>query len=102
MSRRARRPPSDPQAVPTQAGLTALGLRRGQPVRFRRQAGDRWQRGVAFEVEKDGSLGLRDGNGAFRAIPVDLIEVEVDGRRGSRAWEPLLARASRSEQLRLL
>ena len=53
-------------------------------------------------VERDGSLGLRDEKGAARAIPMDLVEVAATGPRGARTWEPVVERASRTEQLRLL
>jgi hypothetical protein len=71
-------------------------------VRFRRQPTDRWQVATVEHVEKDGSLGLRDGKGASRAIPVELVEVETQGPRGAKAWEPVTERAARNEQLRLL
>jgi hypothetical protein len=53
-------------------------------------------------VERDGSIGISDENGATRCLPVEQLEVRVTGRRGGRAWEPLAARAARTEQLRLL
>jgi hypothetical protein len=84
------------------AGLEALGITAGHPVRFRRKAGGRWSTGTAVRVEKDGSIGVRDGLGASRAIPVALIEVRTTGPRGADTWEPLAERAARLEQLRLL
>jgi hypothetical protein len=53
-------------------------------------------------VERDGSLGLRDEKCAARAIPMDLVEVAATGPRGARTWEPVVERAARTEQLRLL
>ena len=82
--------------------LAALGLERGMRVRFRRRDGERWKNGTVERVEKDGSLGLRDGRGAARAIPVDLVEVETRGPRGARTWEPVAERAARTEQMKLL
>jgi hypothetical protein len=81
--------------------LVVLGLRPGTAVRFRRRPGDRWQPAVVERVERDGSLGLRDGRGASRAIPLDLVEVAVRGPRGARSWEPAVAVAARTEQLGL-
>ena len=52
--------------------------------------------------EKDGSLGLRDGRGAARAIALDLVEVRVAGPRGGLTWVPVPEWAGRDEQLRLL
>ncbi|HEX2039335.1 MAG TPA: hypothetical protein VHF47_06340 [Acidimicrobiales bacterium] len=82
--------------------LEQLGLAPGHPVRFRRKAGGRWSLGTAVRVEKDGSIGVRDDLGAARAIPVALIEVRTTGPRGAHTWEPLVERAARTEQLRLL
>jgi hypothetical protein len=82
--------------------LAQLGLREGERVRFRRKPDARWQEGAAVAVERDGSLGVRDGKGASRAIPLELVEVRATGPRGGAGWEPLLDRAARIEQLRLL
>ena len=82
--------------------LVALGLAAGMRVRFRRDPSDRWKLAVVERVEKDGSLGLRDGKGASRAIPIELVEVETRGPRGAKAWEPVTERAARNEQLKLL
>lgn len=82
--------------------LEELGLRAGDAVRFRRKAEGRWQSGTAERREKDGSLGVRDGKGAARAIPIELVEVRTRGPRGALVWEPLPERAARTEQLKLL
>lgn len=79
--------------------LEHLGLRAGEKVRYRRRrTSGRWEEGVVVGLEKDGSLGVRDGKGAARAIPLDLIEVRLAGPRGARRWEPLRDRATRAEQ----
>ena len=49
--------------------------------------------------ERDGSIGLRDGRGAARALPIERLEVKAVGPRGGRVWEALSARAERDEQL---
>jgi hypothetical protein len=82
--------------------LEALGLVPGMAVRFRRAEATRWRSAVVERVEKDGSLGLRDGKGAARAIPIELVEVATTGPRGARTWEPVAERAARTEQMRLL
>jgi hypothetical protein len=82
--------------------LFRLGLRRGEKVRFRRPDRARWQTGEVRRRERDGSIGVVDGNGAARAIPVEHIEVRRSGPRGASGWEPLVERAARSEQLGLL
>jgi hypothetical protein len=81
--------------------LVRLGLAAGMRVRFRREPNDRWKLATVERIEKDGSLGLRDGKGASRAIPVELVEVETKGPRGAKTWEPVVERAAREEQLRM-
>jgi len=82
-------------------GLTALGLRPGATVRFRRRDNERWKEGNVARREGDGSLGVRDGKGSLRALPLDLVEVRTIGPRGGVIWEPLPDRAARTEQLDL-
>ena len=82
--------------------LEQLGIRAGDRVRFRRKPEGRWHEGVAIRRERDGSLGVRDGKGASRAIPLEFVEVKGEGPRGAARWEPLLERAARVEQLRLM
>lgn len=82
--------------------LEQLGIRAGDRVRFRRKADGHWHEGAAIRRERDGSLGVRDEKGASRAIPLELVEVRGEGPRGAVRWEPLLERAARTEQLRLL
>ncbi len=85
-----------------EGSIESLGLKRGEKVRFRRTGKSRWQEGGATRREKDGSLGIVDGKGAACAIPLDRVEVRIDGPRGGHGWEPLLDRAGRVEQMRLL
>ncbi|HUQ39195.1 MAG TPA: hypothetical protein VM030_03500 [Acidimicrobiales bacterium] len=82
--------------------LEELGLARGDKVRFRRRNGGHWHNGVLSRREPDGSLGLHDERGAFRALPVELVEVRAVTTRGATSWEPVTERAARTEQLRLL
>ena len=83
--------------------LEGLGIRPGEPVRWRRRPTDRWRSGEAVGIERDGSLAIRDEKGAARAIRLELVEVTAPPRRrGARpGWEPALTRAERSEQLLL-
>lgn len=76
----------------------ALGLRVGEPARFRRRDSERWSKGRLTGVETDGSLRVIDDKGATLSLPVASVEV----RRGKSSWEPATARASRTEQLGLL
>jgi hypothetical protein len=84
------------------AGLAELGLRAGDAVRFRRQESERWKPATVERREKDGSLGLRDGKGASRAIALECVEVQTKGPRGAARWEPAPERAARTEQMKLL
>lgn len=81
--------------------LAALGLLPGERVRWRNRPGGRWREGTVVERERDGSVGVRDGDGASRALRVDRVEVRTRGPRGARTWEPLAARVDRTEQLSL-
>ena len=99
--RPSRRAPKPREAFPA-AGLAELGLAEGDAVRFRRRDGERWKDGTAARREADGSLGVRDGKGALRALPLDLVEVRTSGPRGGVVWEPLPDRAARTEQMKLL
>lgn len=78
-----------------------LGLRRGEPVRFRRHDRSRWQDGKVTGLSRDGGLDIADKDGATRTIALDLVLVQAAGPRGARGWEPLLDRATRTEQLSL-
>ncbi len=80
--------------------LSELGLEPGQAVRFRRRRNERWKDAVVVRRERDGSIGLRDGKGAARSIPISCIEVPAAGRRGGAVWEPLTTREGQA-QLRL-
>jgi hypothetical protein len=81
--------------------LEAVGLRTGDRVRFQRRAGGRWHEGTVERREKDGSIGVRDAKGASRALPMERLEVRTSGPRGAKTWEPVSARAARTEQMGL-
>ncbi len=80
------------------SSLDELGLRPGERVRWRRREGSRWVEGVVVARERDGSIGITDARRRARALPVERLEVEAVGPRGARTWEPLAARAARTEQ----
>jgi hypothetical protein len=105
---RRRRPPTaaaahEPAAVDpwAESGLAELGLTAGDLVRFRRHDGERWRLAVVERRERDGSVGLRDGDGAARSIPIGQIEVRSTGPRGGVRWDPLDVQAVTPEQRRL-
>jgi hypothetical protein len=83
-------------------GLAELGMAVGERVRFRSPDKGRWQAGRVTRRERDGSLGVVDTKGSARAIPLDGVLVRCTGPRGATTWEPLLDRAARTEQLKLL
>jgi hypothetical protein len=82
--------------VGNSGGLDALGLCAGEAVRFRGHSGGHWQPAVVARRERDGSVGLVDGDGAARSLPPERIEVRCVGPRRGRGWEPLVARAHRA------
>jgi hypothetical protein len=88
--------------VTSDEGLTSIGLRKGDRVRFRRATDEHWKEAEVMRRERDGSIGLRDDKGASRAIAIDLVEVRTVGPRGGAVWEPVAERAARDEQLKLL
>jgi hypothetical protein len=102
-TRGSRRRRADDAPPPfADSALAELGLRRGDTVRFRRSASERWKPATVERRERDGSLGLRDDKGASRAIALACVEVRSTGRRGGTVWEPVAERAARTEQMKLL
>jgi len=87
--------------TPPRWPLEALGLTTGDRVRWRERPGARWSEGRVIGRERDGSVGVRDGRGASRALVAERLEVRVPGPRGGRSWEPVADRATRTEQLTL-
>jgi hypothetical protein len=84
-----------------QRSLEPLGLKAGEPVRWRRRDGGHWHDGVVIGREADGSIAVRDAQGAWRSLPVDRLEARARGQRGAVHWVPLADRVSRPEQLGL-
>jgi hypothetical protein len=78
--------------------LSGLALRVGDRVRFRRASGQHWHEAVVEGRERDGSIALRDTNGASRSIRPEFVEVYVTAARRGR-WVPVTTR--RWEQLTL-
>ncbi|MDQ6840530.1 MAG: hypothetical protein M3137_19895 [Actinomycetota bacterium] len=89
------------ESDPLDEGLGALGVRRGEQVRWQARSGGRWQQGLLTRREADGSMGVVDGSGGARSLPPDRLEVRIVGSRGGHGWEPLTVRACRAEQLSL-
>lgn len=81
--------------------LLDVGLHAGDVVRFRPRPSARWSEATVERRERDGSIGVRDGKGAARALPIERLEVRTVGPRGARTWEALADRVERPDQLDL-
>lgn len=66
--------------------LARLGLRMGEPIRFRRHDHGRWIVGRVAGIEYDGSIMLRDPDGSARSIRAERLEVRRPGSRGRLRW----------------
>jgi hypothetical protein len=85
--------------------LGRIGLRRGEPVRFRphgRTGGrSRWVVGKVAGVAADGSITLHDPHGAARSMRPEVLEVRRPGPRGRLRWMVVSEVAVTWEQLEL-
>jgi len=68
------------------AALARLGLRIGEPIRFRRNGSGRWVVGKVVGVEADGSILLRDPDGSARSLRAEVVEIRRPGSRGRLRW----------------
>ncbi len=90
-----------PSARVPDALLDALGLRAGEPIRFRRVEGRRWYVGTVRRVEPDGSITLHDTDGAARSLRPEAVMVRRPGTRGRLVWRYVSDVAVTWEQLTL-
>jgi len=81
--------------------LAAIGLRPGEPARFRRIDGGRWIEGRLTRVEVDGSVTLHDRDGAARSLRPERVQVRRPGSRGRLTWQFVHDVATTWEQLEL-
>lgn len=88
-------------AVSDPVALARLGLRPGEPVRFRKAERGRWHAGTLVAVERDGSLLLHDADGAARSLRPERLEVRRPGRQGRLTWHNVAEVAVTWEQLAL-
>lgn len=72
------------QRSPT--ALARLGLRSGEPIRFRRRPGGRWVVGKVLGIEADGSIALRDPDGRARSLRAEMVQIRRPGSRGRLRW----------------
>ena len=81
--------------------LQRLGLRGGEPVRFKKGDGGRWFTGKMSGVAVDGSITVFDANGGARNLRPDRVEVRRPGSRGRLTWQSVSDVAITWEQLQL-
>ena len=81
--------------------LQRLGLRAGEPVRFRKADGGRWYAGKMSGVAVDGSITVYDANGNARSLRPERVEVRRPGSRGRLTWQSVEDVAITWEQLQL-
>ena len=81
--------------------LQHLGLRAGEPVRFRKGDVGRWFSGKMSGVSVDGSITIFDANGAARSLRAERVEVRRPGGRGRLTWQTVSDVAITWEQLQL-
>ena len=81
------------------ATLNKLGLKTGEPVRFRRGEAGRWYTGKMSGVAVDGSITVFDSNGNARSLRPERVEVRRPGSRGRLTWQTVSDVAITWEQL---
>jgi hypothetical protein len=81
--------------------LEAIGLRCGEPIRFRRNDRGRWVVGRVTGVGADGSVTLRDPDGSARSLRPERVEIRRPGSRGRLRWCVVSDVAITWEQLEL-
>jgi hypothetical protein len=79
--------------------LTTLGLRAGEPIRFRRTGSGRWVEGRVAGVATDGSILLYDPDGSARNLRPEVVQVRRPGPRGRLVWRVVSDVAITWEQL---
>ena len=83
------------------AALARLGLRRGEPIRFRRGEKGRWIVGKVAGIATDGSVTLHDPDGSARSLRPERVEIRRPGSRGRLRWCVVSEVAVTWEQLEL-
>jgi hypothetical protein len=81
--------------------LQRIGLRGGEPVRFRKGESTRWLSGKMGGIAADGSITIYDANGAARSLRPERVEVRRPGSRGRLTWQTVSDVAITWEQLEL-
>ncbi|MEI7548612.1 MAG: hypothetical protein WCK21_11230 [Actinomycetota bacterium] len=81
--------------------MQKLGLRAGEPVRFRKADTGRWFAGKMSGIAVDGSINVFDANGNARSLRPERVEVRRPGGRGRLTWKTVSDVAITWEQLQL-
>jgi hypothetical protein len=82
--------------------LERVGLKAGEPVRFRRNGSGRWVEGRIAGLNADGSITLHEvALGAARSLRPDRLEVRRPSGRGRLVWQNVGFVAITWEQLSL-
>ena len=83
------------------ATIHRLGLKPGEPVRFRRGETGRWYTGKMSGLAVDGRITVYDANGNARSLRPERVEVRRPGGRGRLTWQTVSDVAITWEQLQL-
>ncbi len=83
------------------SSLARLGLRPGEPIRFRRNDKGRWIVGKVSHIATDGSITLHDPDGSARSLRPERVEIRRPGSRGRLRWRVVSEVAVTWEQLEL-
>ena len=83
------------------ASLARLGLRSGEPIRFRRNDRGRWVIGRVVGIAADGSINLHDPDGSARSLRAERLEIRRPGSRGRLRWSVVSDVAVTWEQLEM-
>jgi hypothetical protein len=81
--------------------LHRLGLRAGEPIRFRRGDRGRWIVGRVAGIAADGSITFHDPDGSARSMRPERVEVRRPGPSGRLRWRLVSDVATTWEQLEL-
>lgn len=81
--------------------LARLGLRVGEPIRFRRKDKGRWIVGRVVGIAHDGSITLRDPDGSARSLRAERVEIRRPGSQGRLRWRVVSEVAVTWEQLEM-
>ena len=98
----SKRTPKASPAELAESELRAIGIHRGEPIRFKKsEDAARWSLGRIHSVERDGSITVHDSNGAARSLKPERIEIQRRNARGRINWLNLSEFLNSERQLTL-